>query len=110
MHEMSNLVEDNSEFYPSSSPLPMDKSLSYSVAADGTISHRTPLQMGRHELYEQIPFTAVFGLQSKERDMSLAVASYAAELDILEADQIAYATTHKHLREQISNRDVPKQV
>lgn len=96
MHEMSNLIEESSEFYPSA-PLTMAKSLSYSVAADGTISHRTPLQMGRHELYEQLPFTAVFGLQSKERDMSLAVASYAADLDILEADQIAYATTHKHL-------------
>ena len=36
---------------------------SYSVHADGSISYLTPLQMGRHELYEAIPFAAVFGLQ-----------------------------------------------
>mmetsp|Transcript_42364 Transcript_42364/g.51608 ORF Transcript_42364/g.51608 Transcript_42364/m.51608 type:complete len:670 (-) Transcript_42364:299-2308(-) len=57
---------------------------SYSVSADGSISYLTPVQLGRHELYEAIPFTAVFGLQRKERNLSRAFASYAAELDVLE--------------------------
>ena len=41
----------------------------------------TPTQLGRQELYEQIPFTAVFGLQKKERSLSRAFASYAADVD-----------------------------
>mmetsp|Transcript_16941 Transcript_16941/g.25475 ORF Transcript_16941/g.25475 Transcript_16941/m.25475 type:complete len:607 (+) Transcript_16941:777-2597(+) len=53
--------------------------------------------MSRHELYENIPFTAVFGLQKKERSMTVAVSSYAADLDMLEADQISMATSQKHL-------------
>jgi hypothetical protein len=55
---------------------------SYSVSADGTPSHWTPSQLGRQELYTQVPFTAVFGLQRKERSVSQAFASYAADLDI----------------------------
>lgn len=55
---------------------------SYSVNADGTPSHLTPSQLGRQELYTQVPFTAVFGLQRKERQVSEAFAHYAAELDI----------------------------
>ena len=41
----------------------------------------TPTQLGRQELYEQIPFTAIFGLQKKERSLSKAFASYAADVD-----------------------------
>merc|ERR1719223_2924 len=70
---------------------------SYSVSGDGSISHQTPLQMGRHELYDNIPFTAVSGLQKKTSNLSLAYSSYAADLDAKEADQIALATTKKHL-------------
>ena len=55
---------------------------SYSVSADGSPSYLTPSQMGRQELYQQVPFTAVFGLQKRERLVSEAFASYAAELDI----------------------------
>eukprot|EP00559_Dactyliosolen_fragilissimus_P003425 CAMPEP_0184858844 /NCGR_PEP_ID=MMETSP0580-20130426/3880_1 /TAXON_ID=1118495 /ORGANISM="Dactyliosolen fragilissimus" /LENGTH=714 /DNA_ID=CAMNT_0027355169 /DNA_START=2155 /DNA_END=4299 /DNA_ORIENTATION=- len=73
---------------------------SYSVSADGSVSVLTPLQMGRHELYENIPFTAVFGMQKKERNLSRAFASYAADLDIIEADQKAVATTQQHLSHQ----------
>lgn len=40
--------------------------------------------MGKQELYQQVPFTAVFGLQKRERIVSQAFASYAAELDILD--------------------------
>jgi len=39
--------------------------------------------MGRQELYRDIPFTAIFGLQKKEHAVSQAFASYAAELDVL---------------------------
>ena len=109
MHEMSNLVDKadynynfgaptgrvNSPYAASSSTRARSKS--FSVSADGTVTHRTPLQMSRHELYENIPFTAVFGLQKKERSMTVAVSSYAADLDMLEADQISMATSQKHL-------------
>jgi SP family facilitated glucose transporter-like MFS transporter 3 len=73
---------------------------SYSVSGDGSISHQTPLQMGRHELYDNIPFTAVSGLQTKTSNLSLAYSSYAADLDAQEADQIALATTNQHLSSQ----------
>jgi hypothetical protein len=33
-------------------------------------------------LYTQVPFTAVFGLQRKERAVSQAFASYAADIDV----------------------------
>jgi SP family facilitated glucose transporter-like MFS transporter 3 len=55
---------------------------SYSVSADGTPSSLTPSQLGRQELYTQVPFTAVFGLQRRERSVSQAFASYAADMDI----------------------------
>lgn len=55
---------------------------SYSVNADGTPSYLTPTEMGRQELYQQVPFAAVFGLQKRERLVSEAFASYAAELDM----------------------------
>lgn len=38
--------------------------------------------MGRQELYIEVPFTAVFGLQRKERSVSQAFASVAAELEV----------------------------
>lgn len=57
---------------------------SYSVSADGSPSYLTPTQMGRQELYQQVPFTAVFGMQKQERMVSEAFASYAAELDIMD--------------------------
>jgi len=70
---------------------------SYSVSADGSMSYLTPIQLGRHELYEMIPFTAVFGLQQKERNITKAFANYAADLDTLEADQLVYSQTNQHL-------------
>mmetsp|Transcript_2975 Transcript_2975/g.5558 ORF Transcript_2975/g.5558 Transcript_2975/m.5558 type:complete len:699 (+) Transcript_2975:190-2286(+) len=100
MHEMSNLMEEDQGDLFRSTSIPKRMTKSYSVSADGRIQYRTPLQMSRHELYENIPFTAVFGLQKKERNMSMAVSSYAADLDVLEADQISMARTHKHLSSQ----------
>lgn len=70
---------------------------SYSVHADGSFSYLTPLQLGRHELYEMIPFTAMFGMQQKEKNISKAFASYAADLDTMEADQALFASTQRHL-------------
>lgn len=55
---------------------------SYSVSADGTPSTLTPSELGKQELYSQVPFTAVFGLQKSARSISEAFASYAAELDV----------------------------
>ena len=59
-------------------------SRSYSATAhdnhnDATL---TPSQLGRQELYQQVPFQAVFGLQKTSRTISEAFASYAAELDV----------------------------
>ena len=56
---------------------------SYSISMDGSgPSYLTPSQMGRQELYVEIPFQAVFGLQRKEHSLSLAFADYAAHLDV----------------------------
>ena len=52
--------------------------------------------MGRQELYTLVPFTAVFGLQRKERSLSQAFASYAAELDV--ADQEGLSQEEKTSR------------
>lgn len=41
----------------------------------------TPTQLGRQELYTQVPFAAIMGLQRTERNISQAFASYAAGLD-----------------------------
>jgi len=57
---------------------------SYSISLDGSSAEGlTPTQLGRQELYEQVPFTAVFGLQKKERQISRAFASYAADVDAM---------------------------
>jgi SP family facilitated glucose transporter-like MFS transporter 3 len=55
---------------------------SYSVSADGSPNTMTPSQLGRQELYTQVPFTAVFGLQKREKSVAEAFANYAAELDV----------------------------
>lgn len=69
---------------------------SYSVSADGTPSTLTPSQLGRQELYSQVPFTAVFGLQKSARSISEAFASYAAELDV--SNQTGLSAAEKELR------------
>lgn len=53
--------------------------------------------MGRQELYEELPFLAVPGLQKKEHNMSVAFSSYAAALDTLETDEYLTTTTGKGL-------------
>lgn len=103
MHAMSNNTEliNSSSFGPTGAGRVKK---SYSVHGDGSISYLTPLQMGRHELYEAIPFAAVFGLQRKERNLRTAYASYAADLDILEAHQIASVSKKDLTQEEIARR------
>jgi MFS transporter, SP family, solute carrier family 2 (facilitated glucose transporter), member 3 len=62
-----------------------------SLSADGGsyMMNLTPTQMGRQELYIEVPFTAVFGLQRKERSISQAFAEYAAGLDVSQKDHIS---------------------
>jgi len=64
---------------------------------DGSITALTPLEMGRHELYEELPFLAVPGLQKKEHSLSVAFSSYAAALDTLETEEYLTTTTGKGL-------------
>jgi len=66
---------------------PLLQSSSYSVRSDGSLTFQTPLEMGRHEMYELLPFTAVFGLQKKLSNLSKAYTSYAADLDVSTALQ-----------------------
>lgn len=70
---------------------------SYSVSADGSLSYLTALQLGRHELYEMVPFTAVFGMQQKERNITRAYANYAADMDTIEVDTLVFSQTQQHL-------------
>lgn len=71
---------------------------SYSISGD-MVSNLTPAEMGRQELYELVPFTAVFGLQKKERKLSEAFASFAADLDVMEQkDLSAREKELRHLR------------
>jgi len=62
-------------------------SKSFTVSSDGNVSYLTPAEMGRHELYENLPMTAVMGLQKKEKSMSMAFASFAADLDVHEQEK-----------------------
>ena len=48
--------------------------------------------MGRQELYKEVPFTAVFGLQRLEHSISQAFAWSAAELDVQAEDQDHHMT------------------
>jgi len=62
---------------------------SYSISLDGRTEGLTPTELGRQELYELIPFTAVFGLQKKERTISQAFASYAADIDVMSQQNLS---------------------
>jgi len=61
---------------------------SYSVSADGSPSYLTPTQMGRQELYKDVPFQAVFGMNKMIRSTSQAFAMTAAELDVHDAPDL----------------------
>ena len=75
-------------------------SKSFMVSGDGQVSYLTPAEMGRRELHENIPMHAVMGLQKKERSMSMAFASFAADLDVLEQEK----TKQLSFTEKISHK------
>ena len=58
---------------------------------DSNDTRLTPLQLGRLELYELIPFTAVFGMQLKSKSVVRAFASYASDVQSVES---SYGTIH----------------
>ena len=80
------------------------RSFSFVENIDGTMVSMTPVEMGRHELYEEVPFLAMSGLQKKEHNLSVAFSSYAAQLDTLETDEYMAATTGKHLNPEEKER------
>ncbi|VEU42399.1 unnamed protein product [Pseudo-nitzschia multistriata] len=55
---------------------------SYSATMDGQVANLTPSQMGQQEMYTQVPFVAIPGLQKKEREVASTFANYAADLDV----------------------------
>jgi len=55
---------------------------SYSATMNGELPTLTPSEMGRQEMYTQVPFMAIPGLQKKEREIASTFASYAADLDV----------------------------
>eukprot|EP00592_Proboscia_alata_P003378 CAMPEP_0194366980 /NCGR_PEP_ID=MMETSP0174-20130528/15108_1 /TAXON_ID=216777 /ORGANISM="Proboscia alata, Strain PI-D3" /LENGTH=653 /DNA_ID=CAMNT_0039142523 /DNA_START=90 /DNA_END=2051 /DNA_ORIENTATION=+ len=69
---------------------------SYSVT-DDEISVLTPVDMGRQELYEIIPFSATSGLQRKQKGLSRAFAYYMSGLSLVEQEH--------GMREPISEKD-----
>mmetsp|Transcript_16787 Transcript_16787/g.30486 ORF Transcript_16787/g.30486 Transcript_16787/m.30486 type:complete len:668 (-) Transcript_16787:260-2263(-) len=71
---------------------------SFMQTVDGSVAALTPLEMGRHELYEEIPFLAVPGLQRKEHNLSIAFSSYAALMDNQETDEYLISTTGQGLK------------
>jgi hypothetical protein len=73
---------------------------SFMELPDGTVSTLTPIEMGRHELYEDTPFLAIPGMQKKEHNLAIAFSSYAAALDTLEEDEYIFSTTGKHMSEE----------
>lgn len=84
------------------------KARSFVMAPDGAISALTPVQMGRQELYAELPFLAVPGMQTKERALSVAFSSFAAQLDTQEEEAYMEATTGQKMtdkeKEQRSSR------
>jgi MFS family permease len=55
---------------------------SYSASMDGELATMTPSEMGRQEMYSQVPFSAIQGMQKKEREVANIFASYAADIDV----------------------------
>ena len=62
---------------------PMSGKKAHSIHGNAEMGYLTPIALGRKELFELVPMQAVFGLQKRERSLSMAFASYAADLDAL---------------------------
>jgi len=80
---------------PSSQAGGHQRARSFVQFPDGSVSALTPLDMGRQELYQDIPFLAVPGLQKKEHSLSVAFSSFASAIDVLEQDKHLASTTGK---------------
>ncbi|KAL3765039.1 hypothetical protein ACHAWU_009407 [Discostella pseudostelligera] len=52
--------------------------------------------MGRHELYAELPFVAVLGLQKKERSLSVAFSNAAALIENQESDIVSMLSTSEN--------------
>lgn len=55
---------------------------SYSATMDDQLPILSPSEMARQEMYTQVPFVAMYGLQKKEREVANTFANYAADLDV----------------------------
>mmetsp|Transcript_6860 Transcript_6860/g.12223 ORF Transcript_6860/g.12223 Transcript_6860/m.12223 type:complete len:714 (+) Transcript_6860:67-2208(+) len=62
------------------------RGMSFTQDVDGNITNLTPLEMGRRELYEELPFIAVPGLQRSTQNLTIAFSNFAASLDNQEED------------------------
>jgi SP family facilitated glucose transporter-like MFS transporter 3 len=65
--------------------------------SDGTLAIYTPTAMGRTELYTEIPFTAIHGMQTREREVCEVIGAYAEGLDICQKD-VGVSEDEKSLR------------
>jgi SP family facilitated glucose transporter-like MFS transporter 3 len=59
---------------------------------DDSPAHLTPLHLGSFELYELIPFTALFGMQLKSKNVLKAFVGYASEVQKREMTHSAGGT------------------
>jgi len=55
---------------------------SYSATMGGEGATLTPSEAAQQEMYSQVPFVAIPGLQRKEKEVASTFASYAADLDV----------------------------
>jgi hypothetical protein len=74
---------------------------SHSVSGDGMPSYLTAVELGHRELYTQVPFAAVFGLQSRERAVREAFAEFAASATV-RAESQAHPEWNDRHRRQVS--------
>lgn len=86
---------------------------SYTDAGDGELATMTPSEMGRQEMYTQVPFVAIPGLQKKQREVANVFASYAADLeissvnDLTEMDKsIRHSSSSKLILEEMEDAKV----
>ena len=74
---------------------------SISASMHGELDTMTPSEMGRQEMYSQVPFLAIPGLQKKEREIASTFANFAADLDV--ASTIGLSDMDKSIRHASSS-------
>lgn len=82
---------------------PMSGKKAHSIHGNAEMGYLTPIALGRKELFELVPMQAVFGLQKRERSLSMAFASYAADLDAL-GNEEEYSKLSRAEQEKKKNR------